>query len=332
MGNILGGYSNSKKHCLVEFPHVKTHKKETVVTIRLQLVYNDDGTRCWLVPESRYPYESETQTCYFMEQMHSELNTTQKAIIMGIYILMVQNELKTDIELPLRRLFHIDESFVDTSGKCHPDKTGKITIMFESEQRGIQRDDKQLLYESTAENDGALQYAGLEQRFLEPRSIPINDSSLMKGKQEEEGKEEEEGEEDDSYELFTDDDEMIKFISEHKRQFQPTWNDIHKVEFEEKDLQKDVTHYRVSKEFLSKVRRYFKEVIFMRLHYTEFTETRLGLEMSDQLMQKILAMHPKPENDQLPSPSLFFAIQFNYIVITTGSASVGPKVFKRHHH
>lgn len=330
MGNLLGGYSNSKKHCLVEFPHVETKPKESIVTIRLQLVYSEDGSMCWFVPESKYPHDIDTNSCYFMEEMQKELKSTQKAIIMGVFLLMVQNELKTDLEFPIRNLFSVEETDLDLSkkDKYHPDKTGKITIRFEANQRGIQPEDRQLLYESTAEAEGALKYAGLEQRLLQPRSIPINDNTKSdKGKEEEVPEEEEE----EKYELFTDEDEMIKFIAEHKQQFSPTWEDIHKVEFEEKDLTKDITHYRVSKEFLSKVRQYFKSAVFPNIHYTGFTDTRLSLDMSDAMMEKIIAMHPKPEKSTTPSPSLFFTLQFNYIVVTTGGPQVGPKVFKRHY-
>ena len=328
MGNILGGYSNSQKHCLVEFPHVETKTKEFIVNIRLQLVYNDDGTACWLVPENKYPYDAETRSCYFMGDMGSELQSNQKAIIMGIFLLMVQNELHVNLELPIRKLFHVDDNSTmnNTKKKVHPDMTGKISILFDSEQRGIQSEDKQMLYESTAENDGALKYAGLEQRLLEPRSIPIN----SKGKEEETETEFEE-EKEEEYEMFTDEDESIKFILQNKEQFTPTRSEMYKIDFEEKDLLKDITYYHVSKDFLSKVRKYFKDAIFPFLHYTTFTETRLSLELSDDMMQKILALHPKPEKNQIPAPSLFFTLQFNYIIITTGGAKVGPKVFKRHY-
>jgi len=68
-------------------------------------------------------------------------------------------------------MFSVNEHILNK--KNHPDNTGKLTILMDSNQRGLQPVDKQMLYLSTAENDGALSYAGLEDRILEPRSIPL---------------------------------------------------------------------------------------------------------------------------------------------------------------
>jgi len=316
MGNSFGALSNSRKHCLVEFPHVQTRKAESIVSIRLELKYTHDGD-CYLVPENRYSYDAVKQSCYFMQDMASGLKTNEKAIIMGVFLLYVQNELQIPMELTIRNLFSIHESLLNK--KAHPDNTGKLTLMMDAQQRGLQPPDKQMLYLSTAENDGALSYAGLETRLLQPRSIPIQ----SKGK-------EEEDEEDEAYELFTDEDEMIKFILQNKAMFAYTSREMYKVEFDEKDPTKDITHYHVSKEFLAKVRQYFSDAIFPCIHYTNFVDTRLDLGLTQEQRHQLSALHPAPTAHQA-YPSVSFTLQFNYIVITTGAAQVTPKAFKRHY-
>lgn len=335
MGNYFGGLSNSRKHCLVEFPHVQTRKAEAIVSIRLELKYTPDGTDCYLVPEAKYPYDEVKQSCYFMPDMASELKTNEKAIIMGVFLLFVQNELQIPLLLTIRNLFSVDEHILNK--KNHPDNTGKLTIMMEGQQRGLQPSDKQMLYLSTAENDGALSYAGLEDRLLQPHSIPIPtppapSNNPFDGKQEEEHNQDEEKEkEEDAYELFTDEDEMIKFILQNKQLFSPSSSDMYKVEFDEKDPTKDITHYHVSKAFLEKVRSYFRDAIFPCLHYTNFVDTRLDLSLTQEQRHQLASLHPPPSNSRGVSPSVFFTLQFNYIIITTGGAKVTPKAVKRHY-
>jgi len=125
---------------------------------------------------------------------------------------------------------------------------------------------------------------------------------------------------------------MVKFILAHKKMFAPAQSDFFKVEFDEKDPTKDITYYHISKEFLVKVRKYFAEAIFPCLHYTKFVETRLDLELSQEQRAQLKSLHPpEGQNSDHATPSVFFTLQFNYLVITTGSAKVTPKAVKRHY-
>lgn len=352
MGNLLGGYSNSRKHCLVEFPHVQTRTEEEVISIRLQVKYNEDGTDCYLVPEERYPYDDAKQSCYIMSSMAARLKTNEKAIIMGVFLLFVQNEVQIPLELKIRDLFSVHTTILNK--KNHPDNTGKLTIMMDAQQRGLQPPDKQMLYISTAEHDGALSYAGLENRILMPRSIPIpepiketNPFENDKGKQEEEDEDTSSDAsreellanttptapvaEEDTYEMFTDEDEMIKFVLQNRDQFAPTTSDMYKAEFVEQDPTKDITHYHVSKEFLTRVREYFADAIFPCLHYTKFVDTRLDLTLTQEQRKQILSLHPKSNTSARIAPGVSLTLQFNYLVITTGGAMVTPKVIKHHY-
>lgn len=331
MGNILGGYSNSRKHCLVEFPHIQTRTEEDIISIRLQIKYTNDGQDCYLVPEQKYPYDHSSQTCYFMSDMASKLKTNEKGLIMGIFLLFAQNELSVPLEFTLRDLFTVHEKVLNKKG--HPDNTGKLTIFVDAQQRGLQPPDKQLLYASTAENDAALSYAGLEDRILKPRSIPIPEPP--KEKEEEHSDEDiqiiKPEQQEDQYELFTDEDEMVKFILQNRERFAPTSHDMFKVDFEERDPTKDITHYHISKKFLNDVRNYFSDAVFPCLHYTKFIDTRMSLALTQEQRAQIISLHPMSGASEFVSPSISMTLQINSLIITTGGANVTPKAIKRHY-
>lgn len=315
-------YSNARKHCLVEFPHVTTRKCDNVISVRLQLMYSDDGEHCWFAPERCYPYDAEKETTYVFGALARRLAAKEQALIMGVFLLVAQNELDIGVEFTLRHLFPVQKNLETMS--AHPDYTGKIKLMVPRNQRGLVPGDNQMQYEFNSENEITLKYAGLEQRILHQHSVPFSVQKEEESDEEPKGKEEE-----DDYELFTDEDELIEFLLQNRDLFKPSAKEMYQVSFEEGQKSNDKTYYHLQKDFLQKVRTYFRTDIFSKLHYTRFVDQQLDLHLSEEMQKKILSLHPK--NERQPAPSVSFVLQVNYLVVSEGSVKTEAKPIKRHY-
>ena len=309
MGNGLGSVSS---HCLVDFPKVRLTPREHVLSIRLQVVYNEDGTDCMLIPERKYGYDGTTQQCILGDDVLCGLGSNEQAVLTGVFLLVAQNELGIPIELTLRHLFPITERpHLNIDQLEHPDNTGKLHIVIDQRARALVPANKRMLYISNAERHNYVKYAGLEQHITSARSVPIGG-----------------GNNEDEYEVFTEDDVLLKYIlTDNTHPY--TSNEVSEIHFSDATLNMATTarHYRVLKSYLAQVRTHFKEDIFALIHYTDFSNLTLDLRLSNEDRQRICNLHPPGKLKA--APSLFLTLQFNYTVQT--NSHILPRSIKKHY-
>lgn len=288
MGNSVSEHSASYR--IVSFPRVKTQLKKRTLNVRLQVLYEDDGADCRLVPESHYPYEDMVQQALLQDDVLTDLKSSERAVLTRVHLEHVHNELQIPVHLTLRNLFEVMAPTVQPPS--HPDNTGKLGIVLEPNQRGRVPSEQQLLYACSA-GERALPYAGWEEHILKSRLRALPDT-----------------ENESEWEIFKEDDLLLKFITDIQDIVPYTSADVQRVSPQ--------GEYRASKAYLLRVRTFFAETMLPMIHYTRFDNLALDLSLSDAERRRICSAHPKPylSDAYKTAPCIFFTLTFEYRVIS----------------
>ncbi len=198
------------------------------------------------------------------------LEPDQEALVHKVSLLYAQSDYAQSTVFQTKPLFD-----VEAGQKKHPDsRGGAFTITIPGDHWGPIAKHDSILYEPQLVNlrgGGVpiLQYAGMESRIMGASSTAIWDFAPATGE--------------DQFELFAPNDPLLTFLMQHKNLFD---------ELNAGDLRKRGDYYLVRTSLSKRVRQFFENQVFPRLHYTKepyitFTHQLEELEQEGTLLFQV---------------------------------------------
>lgn len=247
-------------------------------------------------------------------RMLEGIRDDERAVLLGVYLLVVHNECEFPIDVQLCQLFDPCSALQEEERK-HPDFTGHITIVCDKHVSTVVTGNDRILYRPQKLNEAMIEkYAGLEHAILNPRSIQLPHD---KGKEEEQ-----EDNDNDILEVFAEKDPLIEFIVHTKDALNPQRGDIVKMEAE------GATYYQIKDQYLQSVRQFFKDTIGDYILYTRFEDTHIKVDLPRAVQEALwnkYHMKAKHAAKATELPNVVFTLEFSYLLISPGELSMRHK-------
>lgn len=269
----MGNWSSRQDYYLHQFVNPRVQEYEEKLMVRM---YYDQGSM-ELKMDDPNPFKT----------LVSLVDEQQRVIIKGMYLLFVNNEFTTDLEVKVTRLFDVPRDHANQDIH-HPDDTAQVTILCPRDMNAIVRDRDAVLYKPRLPLSVLTEYVGLEGAILEPQSVKIPTQQVGGEGQEE---------------VFEKTNPLVPFILNHKDELKPTPEEFVKMPGPDHQI-----FYKIQETLLVRVRDLFRNTIFHDMRYTRFEDCRFQCKLQKE---------PKRA-----TANLCFILELKYLVITPGEGKM----------
>ena len=310
-----GTWSNTQDICLHQWENPRVEPVRKTVIVRMiptglqEQTFKNNVSFVQAVEEDR-------KKGGIFANMLKGIRDDEKVVLLGVYLLMVNNEADMPIEVEIRNLFKPCPETKDEEERKHPDFTGTVYINCASKYSSLVEGNDRVLYRPQALNEPTIKkYAGLEPSILNPRTVELP---------KEQNDQDEQQDDQPPIEVFRADDPLVEYTLrlKHKRTLEPQPGDIVKLESE------DSTYYKVEQEFLGTVRQFFKDTIGDYILYTRFEDTHFCVDLPQEIQEKLYNkyhMKAKHPGKAMELPNLTFTIEFSFLLISPGELTMRHK-------
>lgn len=193
--------------------------------------------------------------------LHRTLQENEQAVITGLFLRHVSNETKRDFEVTISNLF--DLKGPQNQDASHPDYTGMVRIPCKQLQNAPVPMHDSVLYRPKLSDDTVEKYAGTEEAILNTYTIPLTNDN-----------------EQDVEQVFPQACPLIMFIMDNAELLPQERGDLTRVS-------ENPPLYRISDNFLNRVRTLFRNTIFNDIRYTTFEDCRIFCPVGDGALETL---------------------------------------------
>ena len=226
-------YSTRRDLYLHQFVNPRVQEHSTQIMIR--------GT---IVPgENRLVFPNQKLHCNPFSHLVSDRDPAQQAVILGMYVLFINNEIESNVELIISDLF---TRVAENQDVNHPDDSGQLRILCPAGyNRSVEGNDR-ILYKPRLSDKALRAYAGLDEAILKDSGVQLGgDASQLH--------------------LLPITHPLIHFIITHQEELEPVHGDMTKHE--------SSGHFEIRPEFMARVRQYYSDNIHKDMRPTRFDDT-----------------------------------------------------------
>lgn len=243
---------------------------------KIQEMQKTISVRGVVVPgERRLIFENGKDSDNPFKGLVSPIDEGHSAVITGIYLLFVRNEMNEDLIVNVNGLFNGKKRNQDVS---HVDDTGNMRILCPAKYNNPVTGIDGILYKPRLKHEILQAYVGMEDTIVAESNQII-------------------------YEITH---PIVHFILHH---------------MENPPIDKREGYFHFEKEYIDRVKLFFKNTIYDDIHKTRFEDTKvtceLPVELSEQFKKSIFQQ------------SLTFIIQINYLMIMPGESKMKHQELKR---
>ncbi len=221
----------------------------------------------------------------------SQKDEEHSVIIIGIYVLYIDNETNHELRINVSNLFVGSRLNKDIP---HTDDTGSLLIICPAGYSGPVTGTDRILYKPRLSDSVLQAYAGMEEVIIDTVAGPVVPAIDAP-----------------SAPLLLDNTHpLVYFIIQNMNHLKPSYGDFH-------ENQKSKTFY-VNPEFAQRAQLFFKSSIYEDLHKTRFNDTKVECQLPKNLYDDYCGR----KNDAFV-PNVTCIIQVNYLSILPGQAKVG---------
>lgn len=244
-------FSGSRHMYLHQFKNEKVVRREYQTLIRLQYKTGQDHLEPIGGPN---PFS----------ELHRGLQENEQAVITGMFLRHVSNETKRDFEVTIGNLFDVNGP--ENQDANHPDYTGKVHIPCKQLQNAPVPLHDSVLYRPKLSDDTIEKYAGTEEAILNTYTIPLTKDTSDDAEQVEQ--------------VFPQSCPLIMFIMDNSDVLPQERGDLTRVS-------ENPPLYRISDNFLNRVRTLFRNTIFNDIRYTSFEDCRISCPVGDGTLETL---------------------------------------------
>jgi hypothetical protein len=219
----------------------------------------------------------------FSNEIISRTDEEHSIVILGIYILFIDNETNYNLSINVNSLFagsHLNQDVP------HVDDTGNISILCPAKYSGAVNGIDRILYKPRVCDSVLRACAGMEEVIVAP--LPANQDPL----------------------ILDITHPLVYFIIENMTILEATHAHFHRNAHSET--------YHISREFALRAQSLFRATIYNDLHKTRFADTQMECLLPKQLCDEMSGR----KNDAFV-PNVTGILQLNYLSILPGQSKMG---------
>jgi hypothetical protein len=280
----MGGNFSSRKDVYVHhFVNPRIQERQEQVMVRMMAVPGENALLSLNGKREMNPFA----------HLISDKDEGQQAVIMGIYVLFINNETKHDLMMELSGLFNAGG--LKNQDVQHIDDSGKLQILCPAGfNKSVEGNDR-ILYKPRLKDNVIRAYAGLDTALLKEQSITLN-------------------EKDDSESIVLEmAHPMVHFIITNTELLKPESSDVVKRE----------RFLEIRPEFFNKARQYYADTIHNDMHVTRFEDTKLACAPPRDVLDDI-----QNKKDPSAMPNVTVMLQINYLIVTPGEPKMRHQEIK----
>jgi hypothetical protein len=281
----MGGNFSSRKDVYVhQFVNPRIQEHQEQVMVRMMAVPGENALLSLNGKREMNPFK----------HLISDKDEGQQAIIMGLYVLFINNETKHDITLELSGLFNAPAEALNNQDVQHTDDSGRLQILCPAGFNKAVEGNDRILYKPRLKDDVIRAYAGLDTAILKDHSIALN-------------------EKDDESIVLEMTHPMVHFIITNTELLKPESSDVVKRE----------RFLDIKPDFFNKARQYYADTIHNDMHMTRFEETKLACAPPRDVLDDI-----QNKKDPTALPNVTCILQLNYLIVTPGEPKMRHQEIK----
>lgn len=234
--------------------------------------------------ESYLLFEGGKRTINPFQELISQRDEEHSVIILGIYVLYIDNETNHEVRISVSNLFVGSNLNQDVP---HIDDIGSLVLLCPARFNGPVLDIDRIVYRPRITDTVLRSFAGMEEAIVSFVPEESGENSLL----------------DITHPL-------VYFIIQNTKYLEPKYNDFHQNE--------KTSTYFIDSEFAKRAQLFFKKTIYNDLHKTRFNDTRVECELPKPLVDEMRSR----KNDAFV-PNVTVIIQVTYLSIVPGQPKMG---------